>query len=319
MSGTIALTSPRIRLGPRTVTVASLLLLQVALALIFVGGKEALAHVPPLTLEGARRLVAAAILLTVVAVREGPSSLRPRRADLLDAVLPGLLGFGFGRACVMLGLSMTGPTNVALIDASAPAVALILAAVLAVERPRRLAVAGSLLALAGVLGFIVAGGGLSGPSGGELVVLGSPLAWGAIYVWIARRPTASTLLRRTAWFSLAGALALAVPGFVLASPTDVAALVAPSVLPVLLLAIGVGVVENWLTFRAVGVIGAVPTAEFEYLVPVLAAVVGLALLGAPILPLQVAAGVVILGGLAISGRTRAPVDEALPGRPCCVA
>ncbi|HEY5630127.1 MAG TPA: DMT family transporter [Candidatus Limnocylindrales bacterium] len=302
-------------------TVLSLLALQMALALFFVGGKAALETVPPLTLEAARRLVATVILFAIVARREGVRSLLPRRRDLGDAVLPGVLGFGLGRASVMVGLSMTSSTNVALVDACAPAVALILASAVALERPRRLAIFGSLVALGGVAAFILAGAALSLPTGGELVVLGSPLSWGLIYVWVARRTTSSSLLRRTAWFSAAGALALAVPGFVLQSPATIAMLGSAVVLPVLALGIVVGVVENGLTFRAVGVIGAVATAEFEYLVPVLAAAAGLLLLGVPVTAMQLIAGAVVLGGMAVSGRARAAgADDSVvrAGQPCCV-
>lgn len=309
--------------SPRTVTLISLLALQVALALLFVGGKEALSVVPPLTLEAARRLAATAVLVGILAWREGPRSLIPRRTDLADAVLPGLLGFGLGRACVMVGLSLTSATNVSLIDATAPAVALILAAVTALERPSRVAIAGSSVALAGVAAFILAGAALSLPTGGELVVVGSPIAWGAIYVWVARHKGASSLLRRTALFSAAGAAALSVPGLVLATPAQVAALASGVVLPVLALGIGVGMVENALTFRAVPVIGPVATAEFEYLVPVLSAAGGLLLLGVAVTPVQLVAGAVVLGGLAVSGRARRGARgvrdrEILPGQPCCV-
>lgn len=314
------------RLAPsaRTVTLASLFALQAALALLFVGGKEALAIVPPLTLEAARRLAATAILVAILAWREGPRSLVPHRSDLADAVLPGLLGFGVGRACVMVGLSLTTATNASLIDATAPAVALILAAAVALERPGRVALAGSSVALAGVVGFILAGAALSVPTGGELVVLGSPLAWGAIYVWVARRKGASSILRRTAFFSAAGTAALSMPGLVLATPAQIAALGSAVVLPVLALGIAVGVVENGLTFRAVPVIGPVATAEFEYLVPVLSALTGLVLLGVAITPAQLVAGVVVLGGLAVSGRARRQSGSGdpsaiRPGQPCCVA
>ncbi len=319
MSGALTLRAPGLRLSPRVATLASLFLLQGARALLFVGGKIALADVPPLTLEGARRLGAAVILLGALVVREGLPSLRPTRADLLDAIVPGILGFGLARACVMIGLSLASPTNVALIDATAPAIALVLAAVVAVERPPRLAVLASIVALAGVAGFIVAGGSLSRPSGGEMVVLGSPIVWGSIYVWVARRKASSSLLRRTTWFTVAGAAALAAPGLVLAPPAALAALGGPTVLWVLVLGVAVGVVENWLTFRAVSIIGAVGTSEFEYLVPVLSAVAGVVALGSPILPVQMAAGVVILGALALSGRIRAREAELLPGRPCCVS
>ncbi len=311
----------RTSIGPRAVTVLSLLGLQVALALLFVGGKAALDVVPPLTLEAARRLGATVILVALVAQREGIRALRPTRADVADAIVPGLLGFGLGRACVMVGLSMTSPTNVSLIDACAPAVALILAALVALERPGLLALSGSAFALGGVVAFIVAGAALAVPTGGELFVLGSPLAWGAIYVWVGRRRTASSLLRRTAWFSAAGAVALAIPGFAFETPDDIASLASAVVLPVLALGIVVGVVENGLTFRAVGVIGAVSTAEFEYLVPIVSAVAGLLLLGLPITGPQAVAGSVVLGGLLLSGRARAgrvSATEVRPGQPCCV-
>ena len=308
----------------RAVTLVSLFALQTALALMFVGGKEALAIVPPLTLEAARRLAATGVLVGILAWREGPRSLVPMRSDLADAVVPGLLGFGVARGCVMVGLSLTSATNVSLIDAAAPAVALILAALIALERPGRLAIAGSIVALAGIAAFILAGTALSLPTGGELIVMGSPLTWGAIYVWVAGHKGPASLLRRTAFFSAAGAAALVLPGLVFAAPDQVGALGSAVVLPVLVLGVAVGVVENWLTFRAVSVIGPVATSEYEYLVPVLSAVAGLLLLGIAVTAAQLAAGVVVLGGLVLSGRARrgrqGAGDPAIrPGQPCCVA
>jgi hypothetical protein len=83
----------------------------------------------------------------------------------------------------------------------------------------------------------------------------------------------------------------------------------------------VGVVENGLTFRAVGVIGAVSTAEFEYLVPMFSALAGLLLLGSAITAPQAIAGAIVLGGLLVSGRARAGRTRATdvrPGQPCCI-
>jgi drug/metabolite transporter (DMT)-like permease len=296
----------------------ALLGLQVALAAFAVFAKDALEVVPPLTLEGARRLSAGVLLLGFVGLTG--RGWRPTRRDLADAVLPGLLGFGLGRACVMTALSMTSATNVAVIDSSAPAVALVLALVVRSERPRPLAIAGSVVAFGGVLGLVLAGGGLGVPNAGDVLALGSPLAWGAIYVWMARRaPDPATLLRRTAWFSLAGAAALAGPAL-LPGPEVLALLVDPRVIGVLMLGIGIGLFENALTFRGIAVLGPVATAELEYLVPAFTAGIGLALLGTPVLPAQALAMVAVIGGLLVAGRVRqrdrAPVQ--LPGQPCCV-
>ena len=92
----------------------------------------------------------------------------------------------------------------------------------------------------------------------------------------------------------------------------------------LALGIAIGVVENGLTFRGISVLGAVRTAELEYLVPVLTAIVGLAVLGIPVAPLQAGAIAVVLAALAIAGRARRRAsgdltgDRLLPGQPCCV-
>jgi drug/metabolite transporter (DMT)-like permease len=305
--------------------IGALLTLQLGLALLGVLNKNALTVVPPLTLEAGRRL-AAGILLLVIVVARG-SAMRPSRRDLLDAVLPGILGFGFARACVMVGLTMTSPTNVALIDSGAPAVALLLAALVGVERAPRLAVLGSLVAFGGVIAFVLVGSELGAPSLGDVVTLGSPLAWGGIYVYLARRGNPGSLLRRTAWFSVAGGAALAVPGFGLNLPA-LPLLLDARVLPALGLGIGIGLVENWLTFKAIWVIGSVQTAEFEYLVPALTAVAAFVILGLPVLAAQVVSGAVIVSGLVVAGRARAsaqasapsrsPQRVPLPGQPCVV-
>lgn len=293
----------------RLALIAALLGLQLALALLGVLNKDAVTVVPPLTLEATRRVAAGLLLVVLIAARR--SRLRPSRQDLVDAVLPGILGFGFGRACVMVGLSLTSPTNVALIDSGAPAVALLLAVVVGVERPPRFAVIGSLVALAGVVGFVLVGSGLGAPNLGDVITLGSPLAWGGIYVYLARRGEPGSLLRRTAWFSVAGGAALAVPGFAL-NASALPLLLDGRVLPALGLGIIIGLVENWLTFRAILVLGAVQTAEFEYLVPALTAGAAFVLLGLPVMGAQIAAGLIIVLGLLAAGRARA--SARLPER-----
>lgn len=309
----------------RLALIAALLGLQVALALLGVLNKDAVTVVPPLTLEATRRVAAGLLLVVLIAARR--SRLRPSRQDLVDAVLPGILGFGFGRACVMVGLSLTSPTNVALIDSGAPAVALLLAVVVGVERPPRFAVIGSLVALAGVVGFVLVGSGLGAPNLGDVITLGSPLAWGGIYVYLARRGEPGSLLRRTAWFSVAGGAALAVPGFAL-NASALPLLLDGRVLPALGLGIIIGLVENWLTFRAILVLGAVQTAEFEYLVPALTAGAAFVLLGLPVMGAQIAAGLIIVLGLLAAGRARAsarPPERTFAGdglplaaQPCVV-
>jgi drug/metabolite transporter (DMT)-like permease len=309
----------------RLALIAALLGLQLALALLGVLNKDAVTVVPPLTLEATRRIAVGLLLVLLIAARR--SRLRPSRQDLVDAVLPGILGFGFGRACVMVGLSLTSPTNVALIDSGAPAVALLLAVVVGVERPPRFAVIGSLVALAGVVGFVLVGSGLGAPNLGDVITLGSPLAWGGIYVYLARRGEPGSLLRRTAWFSVAGGAALAVPG-VAFNVSALPLLLDGRVLPALGLGILIGLVENWLTFRAILVLGAVQTAEFEYLVPALTAVAAFVLLGLPVMGAQIAAGLIIVVGLLAAGRARASArvperqftDDGLPlaAQPCVV-
>lgn len=312
----------------RLVLIGALLALQVGLALLGVLNKQAVSVVPPLTLEASRRLAAGTLLLLLVALRGG--GVRPTRRDLLDSVVPGLLGFGVARGCVMVGLTMTSPTNVALIDSGAPAVALLLAGVLAVERPSRLAVVGSLVAFGGVIGFVLVGTRLATPNVGDVITLGSPLAWGAIYVYLARRGNPGSLLRRTAWFSLAGGIALAVPGLGL-NASALRSLLDGAVLPALALGIAIGLVENWLTFRAITVLGSVQTAEFEYLVPGLTAAAAFVILGLPVLGAQLVAGVVVVSGLIVAGRARAGAARAsrqpqpqpadglpLAGQPCVV-
>jgi hypothetical protein len=101
-----SLLAPRPFVRPRTETIVSLLALQAALALLFVGGKRALEVVPPLTLEATRRIAATVILVALVARREGLLSLRAVAMPNADAA--GKLGRPFPRrgssrnACVRM-------------------------------------------------------------------------------------------------------------------------------------------------------------------------------------------------------------------------
>jgi Predicted permease, DMT superfamily len=142
---------------------------------VFVVTKSLLGEVGPFTL-GALRFFVALIILIPFAYRQGyrfSLSLRPR------FLISGLLGVTLYFAVFNIGLLFTSASNAALIQGSIPAVTALLSMIFLKERLSRLQILGITLSLLGLLLITGAGGagGSSAPLLGDLLILGSVLAW----------------------------------------------------------------------------------------------------------------------------------------------
>lgn len=154
-------------------------------------GRALVGHVPPLTLNALRWLIAGVILLPFAwRVLRTPHELWARWPYLL---LLGTLGVGMYNAFQYLALVSSTPINVTLIAASSPVWMLAVGALCHGVRPQRRQIAGAALSLTGVLLVIARGD----PAAllrvqfvpGDFYVLIAIVTW-AFYSWMLARPPA---------------------------------------------------------------------------------------------------------------------------------
>ncbi len=239
-------------------------------------------YVDPATFNGARVLLATLVLAVAAAVRRAPA---PSRADALRLVLLGVLGNGVYQLCFIEGLARSESGTTALILAGGPAFIGIIGRLVGTERPSARAWGGIALQVAGVAGVVFgaaaampAAGATNAPVGVLLVVAAS-LAWSVYAVLL--KPLARRVdgVQVAAWTLAGGALTLgaaAVPaiarGALGALPVQGWAAMAYS--GVLALS-----VAYLFYYRGVRTVGAVRTAMYTNLQPVVALGVGFVALG----------------------------------------
>jgi drug/metabolite transporter (DMT)-like permease len=168
----------------------------------------ALATVDAFNLTAVRYLLAAAILVGILAWREGPAALWPEgRAG--GVLVLGVLGFAAFNLLTNLALGVASPQNVALFAATTPVITQLVRWLRDGVRPGATQFALAGVAFAGV-GLVITHGrldGLSAVGGGELAMLGAVVGW-AIYAHGSSRFPAWSPLRYTALTAVAGTLAI---------------------------------------------------------------------------------------------------------------
>lgn len=278
-------------------------------ALMFYLGQYAVAYMSPESVSGWRFLLAGLVLLPLVALREGVDwpGLRRNARPLLVMAVVGIGGFNLA---LFHGLRYSSPVNGALIMALCPALITVFGALLTGERIDRRQLAGLGLGIAGVLA-VISGGSLSvllalSFQKGDLFILLAATCW-AIYSTLPKRfITGLPPLQVTAGTVPLGGLLLSLyaqgtqTDFLTAPPLGVVA----SVLAMSLF----GSVVAYLWWNdGVRQVGAARAAVFMNLVPIFAALIGLAL-GRPVGWSQAAGAVLVVGGVWLA--TRPP--EAAP-------
>ncbi len=227
-------------------------------------------------------------------------SLRVSWRDLPLVVAAAGVGIFLNQVSFNYAIDRTGAGNVALILASSPAFAAIFASLLRHEqvRPRHyLAVAVSVVGV----GVVIEGGsGLHGVSlSGDLLAVGAAVTWAAYAVMLRPLFARYSAARLSALMMLIGGVMLAPVGIPQALSQnwgamhglDIGAWAYSAIFPL--------VVTNLLFFRALRRIGAARTTLYMYLQPFLGALFAAALLGERVTALEVAGGIVIVGGVSV--------------------
>ncbi|HEX7474203.1 MAG TPA: DMT family transporter [Candidatus Limnocylindrales bacterium] len=252
-----------------------------------------------------RFALAGVVLLAICRWREGSIGI-PRR-DIVPLAALGFLGFGVYQMLWSTALASTSVGNSALLIGSTPVFTALVAAGIGVDRLDRVKVLGVAIAFAGVA-IVAAGHGLTFDSGavGDLLTLGAAVSW-AFYVslgaGVLRR---FSPLRATAWTVTFGALFLAPIGVWQLTGID-----ATHVGPVQIGAIAYSgllssALGNVVVFWGISLLGPTRITNLQFLPPALAIVFAAIFLGDPILAGQILGGAVIVAGVLLARRSRAP-------------
>jgi len=272
-------------------------------------GRSVRAEIPPLGLNFWRWLAAALILLPFVAPRIRHSAALARAhwrvVGLLGALMIGSTGL------ILVALNFTTAINVSLLNATQPAVTVVLARIFLHEVLSTRQGLGVLAAVAGVVIMVLkadwAALGRLQLDAGDFIALIAMAGFSTYAIHLRRLPAGFGLVEGLFWIIVAGCLAL-LPLYVLESvlyrpmPFD-----ARSVMVVLTLAILVSILFMLLWNAGNRRIGPSRAAVFINLVPVFGAVLAIVFLGERLAPYHLAGGVLVCGGiwLVIRARRRA--------------
>jgi drug/metabolite transporter (DMT)-like permease len=290
------------------VAIVSLLAATLFWAGNYVIGAAAVESIDPASLVLLRWLVAVVPLFVIAQVVERPDWRRALRAwpSLLLLAAFGLLGYNL---LLYSALQFTDPFNASLINAFNPALISIAAVLFLRERLTPTAVAGILLALAGVL-VVISGGDLlslldGGFGAGDLLMIGAILAWTA-YTVIGRRtkgipPITSTALQAAITIAALTPVVAVTGGPTLpSSPEAWGALVFIGVFP--------SVLSYLLWNRALTEIPPARAGVFLNLITVFTALFTI-LAGHPFTAAQIIGGVIVIAGVVLAN------EKAFRSRP----
>jgi drug/metabolite transporter (DMT)-like permease len=147
----------------------------------FVAVKHVVESVPPI-LFAAVRFTFAGVLLWLLLRFVEPET-RLRHEDFMPLLGLGIVGVTLTQSVFTIGVSMTTAANTALIYATAPVWGMLLAFVLALERPRIVGVAGVGLCLIGVTLIVYGGLSFGGTSlAGDALIVCAAVFWGSYTV-----------------------------------------------------------------------------------------------------------------------------------------
>lgn len=268
--------------------------------------KWALAVMHPHVANALRFVVSGGVLAAVYGLRcwqKGTPFFRPVRASWRTVVPLGLLGFGAHQAAFVVGLNHTTAGSAALIMATNPLWTAVLAWSLGSEQLGRGAWIGLLVALTGA-GLVIAAGPSDGTVGGGTlfgngIMLLAAMMWGS-YTALTKRLVDRASPLATTFFGVLAALPVLLGVGLVYEPTVSWGAVDGWAWGSLLFSGGLAVGLMFVLWnQAVRRVGSSNTAAYYYLVPFVALVAGLVLLGESITVLQVAGGGLIVGGLVL--------------------
>jgi drug/metabolite transporter (DMT)-like permease len=264
-----------------------------------VAGKMALATIPPITLATLRFGIALIILLSIA--RRG--SFLPWRNSRL--ALLGLIGIGGMFLLQNWGLERTAAANASMLQGAAPIGIVIAAALFLREAPGTTRVAGTIIALAGVVAItLTSGNGIRNPGVGDLYILGSAACFAA-FVVLGRQSFRQYGSIPVLTVAIGWALAFLVPLSIgELSISGVGSVEMSTISLVLYLGAGCSALTYLLWGFALRHLEASEAAVFDNVVPVVGVIAAALVLQERPTSFEVLGGLLIVGGAWVTCRTK---------------
>jgi drug/metabolite transporter (DMT)-like permease len=264
----------------------------------------------PLAYGGVRFGAAAALFAGVTYARERSFSLR--RRDVGYIVAAALVGITLNQVAFVYGTKLTTAATVALVFGTMPILTALFARLGRIEQLHQRFWLAAGVSFAGVA-LVAAGakGGIAGNLWGYLLDLLGAATWAAYSVAIAPLMRRYTAARLSAYALAIGAVPLLVAGAPQLAAQDYGSLPALVWLAFAFAVVGPLFVTNLLWFNAIHRVGPSRAAIYTNLQPFLGAVFALLILSESMTRVQVAGGLLIATGIALSAR-REPVVVVEP-------
>ena len=284
---------------PSRVLVFSLMVFTVLIwAVNFIVAKISLRYIDPLTLASFRVMLSAVLILPVYfALPQRKSDFT--RGDAWEFVKLGLFGVALNQVCFTVGVHYTTVSHASFIVGMGPIYVLLLAWLMGLESMTAKKLAGMAVAFAGVVvlagehGFALAGGSLTG----DLITLTGSWAF-ALYAVLGKKvaPRYGSVEMNT--FNLLVGATLVLPLAVRqALALDWRAVAWQGWAGLFYMAAFSSVLAYLIYFWALRYVAASRMAAFSYLIPVVATLLGIGLLGEPVTSHLLIGGALVLGGV----------------------
>lgn len=297
------------KITPQLLTDLSLLFIAVIWALNFTVIKASLSEIDPYSFNAIRFVLASTFIWIVLAKRR--AWFRIPKEDILPLLILGLAGNLLYQWLFIVGIDLTLAANAAVMLGTIPIWVALFSHLLSMEFMNRLKGIGVLLAFLGVLMIIYfAKNPISFESEnftGDLVIITAAMVWALYTIFSKKFLSRYTPLQFSTIMTSVGAVSLVLLAIPQAGNTDWSSVSLPAYAGAAfsgLLAIGVAyLIWN----NGIRTVGAVRTATYQNLVPVLGLLFGILLLGESLEPLQYLGSGVVIAGILITrhgGRIR---------------
>lgn len=280
----------------------SLFLVAIIWALNFSVVKYSLAEIDPLSFNGLRFIFAAAIIWIVLLYRRQLFTI-PKK-DWLPLICMGLLGNLIYQGLFIIGIDYTYAANAAVMLGTIPIWVALISHFFNLEQMNIFKTLGVLAAFAGII-FIISGGNdpfsfSSDTFLGDIIIIGAAIVWGGYTILSKSFLTRYTPIQFSAIMATIGAIVLflmGLPKIIQLDWTQISAAAYGGVIYSGLLSIGVAyLIWNY----GLQTVGAVHTATYQNLVPVMGLFFGIVLLNEQLTFLQYTGSALVIVGIILA-------------------
>ncbi|MCC5915531.1 MAG: DMT family transporter [Balneolaceae bacterium] len=280
----------------------SLLLISVIWALNFTVIKASLSEIDPYSFNAMRFILASSFIWLIVASRG--EWFRVPVSDWLPLLVLGLGGNLLYQWLFIVGIDLTFAANAAVMLGTIPIWVAVASHFLKIEMMNRLKSIGVIFAFLGVVLIIFSGGGTAGFGSdtfrGDIVIVIAAVVWAIYTIFSKSYLTRYSPIQFSAFMTSVGALALGLLAIPYAAETDwesVSVAAFGGVFYSGILAIGLAyLIWN----NGIQTVGAVRTATYQNLVPVLGLLFGVIILGESLSFGQYTGSAVVIAGILIT-------------------